>query len=60
MEIVRVEVPEPDGESTILAGLRDGVGPLATTGDIVPESVIVPLNPLRLVSLANVELAAPA
>ncbi len=60
VEIVRVEMPDPDAEMETAAGIRDAEGPLTTTGETVPERITFPAKPLRLVSLTVVEFEEPA
>ena len=44
-----VAVPPPT--KVMLVGVSDRAGPLLTSGEIVVESVMVPANPFRLITL---------
>ncbi len=60
VEIVRVEMPDPEAEMETVLGTRDAEGPLTRTGETVAERVTFPAKPLRLVSLTVVEFEEPA
>lgn len=51
-----MDVPLPPDGKVTEAGLKDRLGP---DGDVVPVSVRVPLNPLRLVMVIVVVAADP-
>jgi hypothetical protein len=50
-EIVMDETPNPPGGSVIVAGLKEMVGPLVTTGETFALRPTVPAKPLLLVSV---------
>ncbi len=56
VERASVEVADLAASTATTAGLKEVVGPLATTGEAEPERERLPANPLRLVSF-TVEVA---
>lgn len=51
MDTSSVAVAVPPPTKVMLVGVSDRAGPLLTSGEIVVESVMVPANPFRLVTL---------
>jgi hypothetical protein len=49
-EIVMDEMPDPPGDSVMVAGLKEIVGRLVTTGETVALRPMVPPSPLLLIS----------